>query len=227
MSKINQVEEELEPQYGLPEILPKEERVLWQGKPNLRSTMERIFLFKFIAAYFFMLISFSFVIELNGLNFLSAVVSTSWNVEMSIFCLIVMALMANLICTTTVYTVTDKRVVMRIGILLTLTFNIPFKEIDSADLKTYKDETGDISLKLKPPTKIAFVHLWPHCRFISFAHPCPTLRCVSNATESAQIIRKAWLREIKNSEYDLATTKIETEFDKFENQELSYCETKN
>ena len=227
MSKINQVEEELEPQYGLPEVLPKEERVLWQGKPNLPSTMKRIFLFKFITVYFLILISFSFVIELNGFDFLSATASASWNVVMSVFCLIVMALMANLICSTTVYTVTNKRVVMRIGILLTLTFNIPFKEIDSADLKNYTDETGDISLRLKPPTKIAFVHLWPHCRFISFAHPCPTLRCVPKATKLADIIRDAWLEEIKNSKHNSKVTKIETDFDRFDNQELSYCETKN
>ena len=46
------------------------------------------------------------------------------------------ALMAWLSARTTVYTLTDRRVVMRIGIVLTLTFNLPYKRIAAAGLRT-------------------------------------------------------------------------------------------
>ena len=43
--------------------------------------------------------------------------------------------MAWLSARNTVYTITDRRVVMRIGIVLTLTFNLPFKRIAAAGLQ--------------------------------------------------------------------------------------------
>jgi hypothetical protein len=43
---------------------------------------------------------------------------------------------------TTVYTITDKRVVMRIGIVLSLTFNLPLRQIESAGLKLHRAATA-------------------------------------------------------------------------------------
>ena len=40
-----------------------------------------------------------------------------------------------LISSTTVYSITDKRVVMRIGIVLNLSLNIPFSKIETARVK--------------------------------------------------------------------------------------------
>jgi hypothetical protein len=64
----------------------------------------------------------------------------------------------------TLYTLTNKRVVMRIGIVLTLTFNLPFKRIAGASLKTQGAGTGDIALALHPEDRIGWAHLWPHQR---------------------------------------------------------------
>ena len=69
-----------------------------------------------------------------------------------------------LISSTTVYSITDKRGLMRIGIVLNLSLNIPFSKIELAACKVYPDRSGDISLNLVPDNKIAYLHLWPHCR---------------------------------------------------------------
>jgi hypothetical protein len=93
---------------------------------------------------------------------------------------------------TAVYTITNKRVVMRIGIVLNMTFNFPLKMIESADCGVTKDGAGDISLKLGKETKIAIFHLWPHSRPSHWASPQPTLRCIKNCSEVAKILVDAW-----------------------------------
>ncbi len=54
---------------------------------------------------------------------------------------------------TTVYTITDRRVAMRIGIALTLTLNLPFKSVAAAQFKASSFGTGDIALALSGPTR--------------------------------------------------------------------------
>jgi hypothetical protein len=45
---------------------------------------------------------------------------------------------------------------MRIGIVLTMTFNLPLKAIESADVLRVKKHQGNIALKVENSTKIAF-----------------------------------------------------------------------
>ena len=49
---------------------------------------------------------------------------------------------------TSVYTITSKRIVMRIGIALPMALNIPFRLIGNAALKTQSDGSGDIPVAL-------------------------------------------------------------------------------
>jgi hypothetical protein len=92
---------------------------------------------------------------------------------------------------TTVYTITNRRVVMRIGIALPVTFNLPYKQIDGAALRPYEDGTGDIPLQLREGTRLAYLVLWPHARPWRFTRPEPMLRCVPNAAATAQLLSEA------------------------------------
>jgi len=67
---------------------------------------------------------------------------------LSVISLGILSLMAWLTASTAMYTLTNKRVVMRIGIVLTLTFNLPLRMLAGASIKTNPDGTGDIALKL-------------------------------------------------------------------------------
>ena len=51
---------------------------------------------------------------------------------------------------------------MRIGIVLNLSLMYLVKL--KAARETYPDKSGDISLNLVADNKIAYLHLWPHCR---------------------------------------------------------------
>ncbi|MFX7853989.1 photosynthetic complex putative assembly protein PuhB, partial [Acinetobacter baumannii] len=68
-----------------------------------------------------------------------------------------------LMARTTVYTITNKRVVMRVGVVLSITFNLPFAQIGSAGLRR-RGRGGDIVLSLCGTDNIAYAHLWPHAR---------------------------------------------------------------
>jgi hypothetical protein len=95
----------------------------------------------------------------------------------------------------TLYTLTNKRVVMRIGIVLTLTFNLPFKRIAGASLKTQGAGTVDIALALHPEDRIGWAHLWPHQRAWHITQPQPTLRCVPNSVQVGEQLLALWRAE--------------------------------
>lgn len=99
--------------------------------------------------------------------------------------------MAWLMAKTTVYTITTRRVVMRIGIVLNVTFNLPFKRIASADLSLGQAGVGDIALTLVPEDKIAFLHLWPHAKPWAVGNPVPMLRCLPAAQQVGQLLHQA------------------------------------
>jgi hypothetical protein len=110
-----------------------------------------------------------------------------------------LALLAWLSARTSVYTITDRRVVMRVGIVLSLTFNLPFKRIESAGLKLHKDGHGNIPLTLTGSERIAILHLWPHARPWRVNKPEPMLTCVPQAARVAGILQSAWTASVGDS----------------------------
>jgi hypothetical protein len=92
---------------------------------------------------------------------------------------------------TTIYAITDRRVVMRVGVVLPTTINIPFHTIGAASAGEYKDGTGQISLAILPPDRLGFIHLWPHVRAWKLRWPEPTLRGLRETSKVAAIIRDA------------------------------------
>ena len=81
---------------------------------------------------------------------------------------------------------------MRIGVVLTVTLNIPFTQIESAELKRHADGSGDISIKLVNGNKIAYPHLWPHCRGWFFSDPRPRITGLKNVEAVAAHFTTLW-----------------------------------
>ena len=72
-------EHELEPQYGLPEALPADERLLWQGSPNWASLARHTFHVKKLAVYFGIIIAVRVVTVLSdGAGTQAALASALW-----------------------------------------------------------------------------------------------------------------------------------------------------
>ncbi len=185
-------EHEFEPVHGLPEELPVGEEILWQGAPDWRAFAVQVFHVKAIALYGAVLCAWRFVTVLYDGYGVAAAISSAFSIALlmsvavGLFCLL-----AWLIECTTAYTITNRRLVMRIGVALSITINIPFKIIASADCRTMKDGSGDIALTLQGTNKIAYPHLWPHARPWRFAQPEPTLRAVPDVERVAAILSDA------------------------------------
>ena len=75
------------------------------------------------------------------------------------------------------------------------TFNLPFKRIAGASLKTQGAGTGDIALALHPEDRIGWAHLWPHQRAWHVTQPQPTLRCVPESAQVGELLLNLWRAE--------------------------------
>lgn len=188
-------EHEYEPVHGLPEQLPAGEQLLWQGSPDWKRLAQRAFHVRKLVVYFAALMVLRLAVLLGGTPTAGEVaLSMVWMAVLAVTALGLLTLLAWLSARATVYSITNRRIVMRIGIVLTLTFNIPFKRITGAGLHLEADGTGDLPLALTGEDRIAWLHLWPHARPWRLAHPEPMLRSVPRAAEVARLLTEAWSR---------------------------------
>ena len=186
-------EYEFEPQFGLPERLPSDEFIVWQGAPNVGALATTAFHFNKLAVYFAALILVCAWPALEaGSGVMSVLMAIKWIAPLAIIGLGTLWLLAYLTARTTVYTITNKRVVMRLGIVLTVSFNLPLKQVASADVRVLQKGFGDITLALQGSDRIAWVHLWPSVRPWRISKPEPTLRAIPNVQLVADKLREAW-----------------------------------
>lgn len=75
-----------------------------------------------------------------------------------------LALLAWLIARSTAYTLTSHRLVMRLGIALPATLAIPHRAIAHAAITLHADGTGDVPIRTRPGSGIAYHRIWPHAR---------------------------------------------------------------
>jgi hypothetical protein len=187
-------EHEVEPQYGLPELLPAGEQLLWQGSPRWQALALEVFHARKLALYFavILLLRAGFVVY-DGGGLGAVLKSWAWLLPLAAVAVGTMVVLARLAARTTVYSITDKRVVMRIGIVLTVAYNLPFKQIESAGLMLRgADGHGDIPIRLNKGERIAILHLWPHARPWRLARPEPMLRGLAHAAQVGQVLAQAW-----------------------------------
>ena len=90
----------------------------------------------------------------------------------------------------TVYTLTNRRIVMRFGVALPMMINVPLDKIESADLAEY-GEFGDIALTLAPGERISYMALWPHARPWHHSKVKPMLRGLPNVSVAAALLANA------------------------------------
>jgi hypothetical protein len=186
-------QDDFEPQRGLPECLPAGERLVWQGAPGAWQVFRHVFHGWWVALYFAVLLAWQVAATVgDGVAWSTALGQAARIAPLYALALALLALLARLAAGTTVYTLTSRRVVMRIGIVLTVTYNLPLRCIDAAHLHPLARGHGDIALALHPATRIAWLHLWPHVRPWRVKHSQPTMRCVPDAHAVAEQLLSAW-----------------------------------
>jgi len=185
-------EHEFEAAPGLPEKLPLGESILWQGAPSARSLAVHVFHVRLLSGYFaaMLLVQGLYLAgEPGGLVFKPLL----WSLGAALVALGLLTSVAWFAARNALYTITNRRIVMRIGIVLTLTLNLPFKALSAAALRTYKDGSGDIVVDLAGNDRIGWAHLWPHARPWALQKPQPSMRCLPDAPKVAAILQTAWL----------------------------------
>jgi hypothetical protein len=173
--------------------LPSDEFIVWQGSPDIGALAASAFHIKKLVIYFILLIVAcawpAVEAQAGAMAVLQAI---KWIAPLSLLGLASVWLMAYMTSRATVYTLTNKRVVMRLGIVLTVTFNLPLKQIASSDVRLLESGFGDITLALQGSDRIAWVHLWPSVRPWRISKPEPTLRAIADVQEVAVKLRDAW-----------------------------------
>jgi hypothetical protein len=75
--------------------------------------------------------------------------------------------------------------------VLTVTFNLPLRRIETARLHALPGGAGDIALVLNPADRIGYIHLWPHARPWHFTRTEPMLRALPDAQAVAGLLADA------------------------------------
>lgn len=178
-----------EPIPGLPALLPKGESILWQGKP-LRSVLFVNALHgRKVAIYFAILMMWKLISGLTDQKTANELwFSVGGTALLAIASLALLLLLAYLMARTTIYTITTNRLVMRFGVALPITFQFPFSQITSADVKPLGRGRGNIAVSLKEHTKVSWLVLWPHVRAWKLARPQPTMRALGDVQEVSDLL---------------------------------------
>ena len=180
------------PPRGLPDHLPQGERLLWQGAPDWRILARRAFHARKIAAYFGLIVLWMAVAAFrDGAPLGEAALTVLRAAAVGAVPVALICAYAWIVSRMTVYTITDRRVVLRVGIALPVTINLPFARIAGADLKCDADGTGGIALSLAGTDKLAYAVIWPHARPWRFGRPEPMLRSLRDVQPVAQILARA------------------------------------
>ena len=169
----------------LPSDLPPGEQVLWFGKPNTLALLRRAYRADFVATYFAALAIWAGVEgSINGVLAAFAAAGVALGL---------LALLAFLTARTTLYLITNKRVVIRVGVAMTMFHNLPFGQIQSAALRAFADGTGDVAVKPIAGQRVSYWSLWPCARPLRFRDPEPALRGVADAREVARVLTRAMI----------------------------------
>lgn len=176
-------EHDIEPIRGLPGDLPPGEAILWQGAPDARVFARSALGARWIGGYFALLVGWAMV---SGTP-LGALLTAGFGV----LALALVYGFALLVARTTVYTITNRRVVLRIGVALSKCINLPLVKVGSADMRSLGAGYGDIALSLQGSGLLGYALLWPHARPFRLATPQPMLRALPDAANVAGILAKA------------------------------------
>jgi len=182
---------EIEPVEGLPEAPPKGERILWQGRPDSWALAVSAFKIKWVAGYFGLIMVWRFLTTVDQLPLGHAIGSTVPFLMLGLVACGLLWLMAFVQARATMYTITDARVAMRIGAALTLTLNLPFRQIANAMLDLRRGGTGTIALETMGETRLSYFVIWPHARPWTFNPSQPALRAIPDAERVAQLLAEA------------------------------------
>lgn len=178
---------------GVSEALPPGERILWEGAPNARALARHLFFMRPLSAYLGAMVLWWVAVNRTQVNtepfwatlgiqlmLVGGVIGGAW-------------LLARAIANGTTYAITDRRIVMRFGVIFPLTINVPLHYVEGASAREFSDGTGQIAVQLTKKESIAWIVLFPHVRPWKFTNPEPLLRGLMEPVKVGEVLRAAVL----------------------------------
>ncbi len=178
---------------GVSEALPPGERILWEGAPDARALARHLFFLRPLSAYLGAMVLWWVAVNRSqiatqqfwatlGIQMLlvGGVVGGAW-------------LLSRGIAQGTTYAITDRRLVMRFGVIFPLTINVPLHFVEGASVREFSDRTGQIALQLGKKESLAWIVLFPHVRPWEYKYPQPLLRGLTEPAKVGAILRAAVL----------------------------------
>src|SRR5512133_314544 len=185
-------EHEHEPVPGLPEALPAGERMLWQGAPSWRALARRSLHVRKVAVYFVLLAVWHVVEVANtGSSLIEAIRGAAWLVVLGGAAVGVLSLLAWALARSTMYTITTSRLVLRFGVALPMSVNLPLRVVEAADLLRHADGTADLPLTLVPGQRMGYLLTWPHVQPWHYFRVRPMLRGLQDGEVAAKALMTA------------------------------------
>jgi hypothetical protein len=179
-------EYEHEPVRGLPGYLPPGEEMVWQGAPDWRVMARRVFHLRAVSIYFAIIIGAHFATQLSrGAAPVDILLGSTWQLALGGTAIAILAALARAYSRATVYTLTNKRLVIRSGVAVTTMINIPLEIVVAADLRSFAGDSGDILLTLNQRKKMSYLMLWPNVRSWHFKPVQPALRSLADVHGAA------------------------------------------
>lgn len=160
-----------------------DEKVLWKGRPALGLLARSAFHAHKAGAY---MAALSVIALITG-NTTAAMVTAGLGVVL--VALLYVLAWAN--ARSTLYILTDARLIMRIGVAIETRINVPLKQITAANMRPRANGHGDIAFELAGERLLSTLLLWPHVRPFHYKMPQPMLRAVPEAAALAQMIAEA------------------------------------
>lgn len=176
---------------GIPAPLPRDERILWQGRPGAWALARDAFGITWVVGYFLLVVIWRATVGSLSGGMTGALAFGLPYVGLMVAAVLVILGLAWIQARGTVYTVTTARVLMRIGAALQITINLPFRQIGAANLDLRRDGTGTIAFDTLGETRFSYLVLWPHLRPWHAKKTQPALRCIPDAARVARLVAEA------------------------------------
>lgn len=95
----------------------------------------------------------------------------------------------------TIYTITNRRIVLRFGIAIPKCVNLPLRVIGALDLRVHAQGknggTGDLLMLVTAQQRLGYIALWPHAQGWHLSTPRPMLRAVPEIARVGMIAARA------------------------------------
>jgi hypothetical protein len=176
---------------GVPAGLPKDEEILWQGKPQALALSRDAYKITWITGYMLIITIWRAggAYADGGATLMLATALPYLVLTAAAFGVVFLLAWAQ--ARASIYTITSARVIMRVGAALPVAYTIPFVNIATARLDLKPAGTGTIALEITDGVHLSYAVLWPHLRPGFARKTQPAFRCIADAQSVARLLADA------------------------------------